>query len=247
MPTLTMAGPLSECLLLAYRTPAASVEGIAPKPLKLITRGGFAFWNLVVCRVDGMRPAGLPKFLGVSYHHVAYRLYVSAQTADGQEVQGLYFVRSDADSRLLCLGGEWMTDFRFHYAPVALEKNGDQFEAWVPTRDPAGCAHLKAEIALAHQLAEGSPFDDVEEAKRVLKYQPLGLAVGGGGRKLKLAEVMREESAWRERPLRVLEADWGFFRAMPGQSEAKLEIATRVDPIDYRWRLGRSLSLKSGA
>ena len=42
---------------------------------------------------------GLPAAFGISYHHVAYRLYVRARTADGRSLDGIYFVRSDADSR----------------------------------------------------------------------------------------------------------------------------------------------------
>src|SRR5215213_8264418 len=97
---VAMNGRLSECLLLSYRTPARAVRKLVPGHLELVTRDGWAFWNVLACRVEGMRPAGVPKSLGVDYHHVAYRLHVKARTAAGETLRGLYFVRSDADSNL---------------------------------------------------------------------------------------------------------------------------------------------------
>src|SRR5258705_13594760 len=118
---LTAAGRLSECLLLSYRTPAESVRRLVPPGLELVTRGPFAFWNVVACTVDRMRPAGLPGCCGVSYHHVAYRLHVQAHAGNGEgTLRGLYFVRSDADSGLVGRLGNLFTDFRFHPADVEL-------------------------------------------------------------------------------------------------------------------------------
>ena len=81
--TISAVGRLSDCLLLSYRTPADAVRQLLPRGLELVTRGPFAFWNVVACRVDGMRLAGLPASCGVSYSHVAYRLHVQARTGNG--------------------------------------------------------------------------------------------------------------------------------------------------------------------
>jgi hypothetical protein len=111
--TFTMAGHLSECVLLAYRTPAESVKHLVPPPLELLTNQQWAFWNIVLCRIDRMRPAGFPRFTGLSYHHVAYRLYVQARTR-AEVITGLYFVRSDADSRVVTRLGNLLSAFHFH-------------------------------------------------------------------------------------------------------------------------------------
>ena len=49
-----MVGRLSHCVLLSYRTPTDSVRGLLPPGLELRTHNGFAFWNIVVCRVERM-------------------------------------------------------------------------------------------------------------------------------------------------------------------------------------------------
>ena len=259
---LTTAGKLSECLLLSYRAPAESVRHLVPRGLDLVTRGGFAFWNVVACTVENMRPAWLPECCGVSYHHVAYRLHVQARTATGDgTLRGLYFVRSDADSALIGRLGNVFTDFRFHPARVELSNREGvltvavQGSGEVPDpRDGEPAGDLGDAIARvsvdrnvadsAPMLAPGSPFASAAEAERVLRYAPLGMAVDLDGRYVKLAEVIRDEAAWSERPVRVLESHFRFFDALGlSRSDVELERATRVAPIEYRWRLGRRAAL----
>jgi hypothetical protein len=119
---ITMTGRLSSCVLLSYRTPAAHVRHLVPPPLELVTRGPWAFWNVVACRVERMRPRGAPRWAGVCYHHVAYRLLVRAPGLgpDGRDLEGLYFVRSDADHSLITRGGNVASDFQFHRAEIDL-------------------------------------------------------------------------------------------------------------------------------
>ena len=237
--TLTMTGRLAECVLLAYRTPAASVRALLPAGLELVTHGDWAFWNIVVCRVADMRPAGLPAWLGISYQHVAYRLYTRARTADGTSIEGLYFLRSDADNTLIASTGNWLSDFRFHHARIDLRATDAAVELRVNSRnDRRGDARLSASETAVAELAPGSCFTSVAEAAAFLKYRPLGLAVDARRATLKLAEVFRDEQQWQERPLQVTAARWEFLESL-GQHDVRLEWASRVAPIYYRWRLGR--------
>jgi len=236
---ITMTGRLTQCILLAYRTPAAGVAHLLPAGLRPLTRGEWAFWNVVACRVECMRPRGLPALAGLSYFHVAYRLYVRAMLADGRELQGLYFVRSDADSTLIAATGNLMTDFRFHRAAIAAEETpagGLRYDV----RTPEGVADLGLSVVPSDDAhaAPDTCFPSPDAARAFLHYQPLGLSVSARGTKLRVAEVLRDESAWRETPLRVERADVAFLDHL-GQREARLELATLVAPIAYRWRLGR--------
>jgi hypothetical protein len=243
-----MKGRLSECLLLSYRTPARSVRHLVPGTMDLVTRDGWAFWNVLACRVEGLRPAGAPACLGVDFRHVAYRLHVKARTAEGNTLDGLYFVRSDADKRRVRRLGNLLTPFRFNAAGVELsaaKRDGAEvLTVAVTGRDDAAAndALLRVEagagIEPVWQPGTGSPFDSADDAGRFLKYRPLAIGPDLDGRYLELAEVVRDESKWRERPVRVLEAHFKFLRRL-GQDELHLERATRVDPIEYRWRLGR--------
>lgn len=231
----TMTGHLVDCALLAFRTPAASVAHLLPQPLELVTWGEWAFWNVVACRILKMRPSGLPAWTGVTYHHVAYRLYVRAQTQSGP-VEGLYFLRSDADARWLGTAGNWLSDFRFHYAPIHLDLQGDDLTLEVQAEGEGAAAFRATRRARAWDAA-ASCFPDEATACATLKYQPLGLAPAPR-RRLHLAEVLRDEAAWHEDDLDLLDARFAFFDAHD-QRDLHLERATLVVPLPYRWRLGR--------
>ncbi len=235
---LTMVGRIDECLLISLRTRAAGVERLVPKPLHLVTHRGFAFFNVVVCHIDRMRPRGVPRALGMSYHHVAYRLLVRVARGDGTVYRGLYFLRSDADSALVSMGGNVASDFRFHGATIELGTDGPELHASVASRDGVGDVAFRCDLEGEAALPAGSCFASMEEARRVLTYTPTGLAPRGA-RKVALAEVFRRECDWDERAVGVAEARWSFFESL-GIEPPTLELATRVAPIDYRWRLGRT-------
>lgn len=229
-----MVGQLGECYLLAYATPPESVRDLLPRGLELDVHEGRAFWNVVVSKVDKMRPLGAPRALGNSYVHVAYRLYAKARTREGT-LDGLHFVRSDVDHALMALVGNRMTDFRFHRADVSWREADEGRTLAVDvsgTKGRAGDARLRLDLR-AKDAPMPPPY---------LKYRPLGLSLDASGRRVRLAEVFRDESRWREEPVRVVEARWGLFEKL-GQKEARLVGATRVAPLDYRWRLGRRAAL----
>jgi signal transduction histidine kinase len=84
----------------------------------------------------------------------------------------------------------------------------------------------------------------LEERERVLKYAPFGLSVSKSGQCVRVAEVIRDEARWREEPVEVEAADWSYPRSL-GLCDLRLVRATRVAPIDYRWRMGRTERLGS--
>ena len=223
---LVTVGRLDPCVLLAFDTPADQVRPLVPAPLLPVERDGRSFWNIVVCRVDKMRPIGLPRALGLSYVHVAYRILVRCEIESGEMLQGLYFVRSDVDRSIVSVPGNRTSDFRFHLSKVDLRYDAQHVEAVVRTHDgfdASMCVEVDEKIS--------TPPDPM------LKYRPLGLACDPGGNVVRLAEVFRNESDWHETPVKVTRGTFQFFDTM--RQTVRLVGATRVRPIDYRWRLGR--------
>ncbi len=240
--TLVMVGRLSECLLLSYSTPLESVRNLVPRGLNIVTHDGHAFWNVVISKIDNMRPWGFPRWTGVTYHHVAYRLQVAVDTDQGQQLQGLYFLRSDVDSRLIIAAGKRLTDFRFHHAAITIAEQNSTMTVEVESREKAGCASIMVRYPCVRTEQTGL-FKNAEERRRVLEYNPVGLTVDPHG-KIRLAEVVRDQSVWREDAIAVLSAKWGFFDALETR-RPRLEHATRVVPIEYQWRLRCARAVKS--
>lgn len=231
-----MQGRISACVLLAYRTPKRGVEQLVPRGLELVTRGEWAFWNVVASRIEAMRPSGLPAWCGLGYTHVAYRLYVRS-TSTSKPVEGLFFVRSDADNALIATTGNWLSDFRFHHSQIEFKATNEDLNLKV--HHPQAPAELHATPSTGEITSSfDSPcFSSRGEAAHFLKYRPLGLAPGP--KALRLAEVFRAETEWRETPLTVRTARFPFLEKFGAH---QLELATEVAPIDYRWRLGKQIA-----
>jgi len=228
---ITMLGTIDQCWLLAFRVDPSVARRLLPTPLELVEYGGCAFFNVVISHLSQMRPAPLPGILGMSYWHVAYRLY--ARIPSNSPEEGLYFLRSDADSPLMVAAGNALTDFRFHRAQVEARRTGERTRIQVDSAD----APLCVEFGGPAKLASGSPFPDLRAAADFLKYKPAGLAVRDG--QAEALRITRDESAWRSRLLGVEPLEVPYLQPFG----AEFEVAYEVDPVNYRWNRARRVAV----
>lgn len=229
---LTVIGKLDRCWLFTYRTPARLARSLLPQPLEPVTHAGYAFWNIVVCHISAMRPRHFPAFLGIGYWHLAYRLYVRLPLAQNKAIEGLYFLRSECDHRVMELLGNLLTDFRFHAAQLWIQQDQEALEIHVESPDAPAYARLLPDVAPQHDPR--SAFASLDEAAAFLKYKPYGISVDQAGR-ANVVHITRDESAWRSRLVRVAAADWAFFCSQ----DVEPEICYEVEPIFYQWDRGR--------
>lgn len=61
---ITVVGKLPKTWLFAYRTPVAVARGLLPPQLEPVVFGGWAYWNVVVSRIEAMRLRGFPALSG---------------------------------------------------------------------------------------------------------------------------------------------------------------------------------------
>ena len=221
-----MRGTLERCWLFTYRMPVQEARPLVPAPLQLVTHNGEALWNLVVCRVEEMRPRGIPAAFGLSYWHVGYRLHVRHG-----DVEGLYFVRSDCDSALMSLAGNFMTDYNFHTAGVEVSETDARVHISVRSADAP--AEILLDRAAPPALPDESSFSSLPEAIAALKTKPFGLSVDARGR-VRIVKIIRNESAWKSRAVKMILDHWAFLSGRPVRPELCLE----VDPIAYQWNRG---------
>jgi hypothetical protein len=223
-----MVGTLDRCWLFTFQTPEEEAWGELPDPLVPETHNGFAFWNVVVSHIHRMRPKGTPALLGMSYWHVGYRLYARYEAPDGKAFEGLYFVRSDCDSRPMTIAGNILTDYRFHTAPIRIEEEERSLEIDIASPDLP--AHATLCLSAPAHLPPYSAFGSFEEAAVFLKYKPFGLSVSPGGR-VSMVKIVRDETAWKSRPVHVQSQRWAFF----ADKDARPEMCYEVEPIKYQW------------
>ncbi len=230
--SITMEGRISRCWLFSFRTEPERVRCHIPHPLELVTFGDLTYWNVVFCEIERMRPAGWPRLLGVRYRHVAYRLHVRFRPRNRDPIMGLYFVRSDADSRLIAGAGSVLTDFAFHFSEIAIDRCSSGSRLRARAGEDLGNVDAVVSRKAANVLPPASPFATVDEAVRSLKYPPCGLSLDEGRRSVNVLRITRDERVRHERAVLAESCEFGFFK---DKGPTALELCTEVDPIDYRW------------
>lgn len=229
---LTMCGRLEKCWLFTFQTSLSAARRRLPAILEPVTHKGCAFWNVVIARLQGVRPWPLPAWMGVSYWHAAYRLYARFRRPSGQAVEGLYFVHSDCDSHLIRAAGNLLTNFRFSFAPIGCQELDAQVELSIHAAQAP--AHVLLDRRIPPALPGYSAFSSLAEAKAFLQYEPFGIGVGPAG-EVNVVPVERDEATWQTKLVSVASAAWGFFAA----DEVRPEICYEVAALDYRWQRGR--------
>ncbi len=225
-----MVGNLEDCWLITYQSPEKVIQDLLPKPFEAVTKDGYAFWNVVICRLTGMRPRWFP--LGIDYWHVAYRTLAKFTTKEGEVIEGLYFFRSDSQPGWLAPLGNLMTEFNFHPAKIQVEKNVKEvrFEVLANGGNAQG-QFLRDQIP---QLPATAPFQSLEEAKHFLQYKPCGFFSQEEGKKVNAVFIKRDEKVWQYQPMRASGIEFEFLKPYP----AEFLMAFEVNPIRYQWNRG---------
>jgi hypothetical protein len=231
---ITMEGRLAECYLFHFNTPLKVAKNLLPAGIEPLIHRDRAILGIVLTRIEKMRPRGFPRFAGVSYWHLGYRYYVKARTGSGEEMEGLYFFRSDCDSGWIAMGGQQFSRFDFRKMKLLRKKEGTCVRFEITAHD----AQIQISIHSGEDpgLPLGSVFKDRSEADRILKYKPAALSVFG--EKLTVLQVHRNESEWHLDPVRA-EFEWPMLEHL----QATHDRSYRVRPIDYAWERARYLPL----
>ena len=160
------------CLLVNYAMAPSTLAAALPRGVQPDVYAGQAWLSVVVGDMWRMRPTGIPAALGVSYRQVVYRPAVRCGTSSG-----VHFLRSDANSRIMNVGGNLLSFFRFHYAPIQWDHDGSGHRIRVTSRDGTADVDLALTEPPAAELPAGSAFPDVETAvqhlvQRFAAYHP---------------------------------------------------------------------------
>ena len=182
-----------------------------------------------------MRPAFLPRALGITYSQVVYRAVVVC----GRE-RGAYFVRSDADNALIVLAGNALTFFRFHRADATWSFSAGTTRFSLRPRG-AEAAGIDAEYDLANakdQMPATSRFATLDRAQCFLTE--LYVAFGTKRRDGSVDAVRIQRNDWRSM---VVRDQVGSYEAMKsgvlfGPGEAELDSIFYVERLNYHWHRG---------
>jgi uncharacterized protein YqjF (DUF2071 family) len=227
------------CFLANFAIRPAVLGARLPDHLRPEEHDGWSFLSVVIAEMERMRPAFLPRALGITYTQVVYRAVVSC----GGE-RGVHFLRSDADNGLMALAGNALTFFRFHRCDAAWEFSAGATRFSLRSKDGAR-AGIEAEYDLAggrQQLPSTSRFSSLERAQAFLTE--LYVAFGNRRPDGRIDAVRIHRNPWRSLVVQDRVASYEAMESgvLFGPGEAELDSIFFVESLDYHWFRGTTVA-----
>jgi len=238
---LAVAAHFRHSLVLAYAFPPEALEPLLAPGLELDTHEGHAFAAVAMVQTEQLRPAGLPRALGLDFFLCGYRLFVRVR--ERQSLRGLQILRSDTDRRTLAISGNLLTHYRWHVVDVTMAETGRRVE--IEARTPRGESDLRvrADLAAPAALPAGSPFAGLDTARRFAGPLPYTFDYEPQSRSLVAVRGVR--SGWEPQPVAVEVERVAYLERPPFDGRGILANAFHVADVDYRWGRGRLFGVES--
>jgi uncharacterized protein YqjF (DUF2071 family) len=160
---------------------------LVPPQLELDVVDGRGFVTVVCADMVQMRPAPLPRLLGITYDQVVYRVPVRYR-----EERGLWFLGSDAGQPLMVAAGAAFSMFGVRWSRTTIIDAGDRVSVDVFGRSPGVDFHafLKVEPPAA-DLPETSAFRGIDDARSFLIDRFAAFVPGNDGSPMRRVRVRR--------------------------------------------------------
>jgi hypothetical protein len=222
----------------SFAFPAELLRPLLPAPLSLDTYEGFGFVTIALVWTRGLRPAGLPAFLGQDFFLAGYRIFARLRDADGRRLRGLKILRSETDKARMAYSGNLLT--HYNYRHIHLTQTQQNSQTRVQTHLPDGTPTLDMAFDLTMpsvDLPAGSPFPDWRTARLFAGPMPFTFDDEGDGR---FVVIEGRRSDWTPRPVFIHHCGAALFNEPPFRGTPPiLANAFTVENIPYRWERGR--------
>jgi uncharacterized protein YqjF (DUF2071 family) len=228
-----------DLVLLTYAVAPEQLAALLPPYIHPYVRDGRSYISIVVGNMRGMRPGPLPEFLGTNYYQIVYRAVVRLRRRDGQELPGVYFLRSDSNDPLMSYFGNRLTEFRFHYfqtGAIAMFSRGDDLLVSVQTKDKGGDLVARArDLGPAEDLAPALGFASVADEKGTLVQ--LFHAYAYDSEREMIYDLEIERGEWHLHRLALREHFSAYFTETPFDAASAWPVShVYIRECSYIWK-----------
>jgi hypothetical protein len=225
-------------LVLTFAAPRSALTDLVGPGLELDTYGEWGFLAIALVQTEGLRPRGLPRWLGRDFFLSGYRIFTRFGRPAQPALRGLRILRSDTDRRLMASLGNLFTHYNYRVAEVQLTTNPERLE--IVIRTPGGEADLEVVANLSSipaALPEGSPFRSMADARKFAG--PLPFTFSYDARLGKMVVIKGVRKVWDPQPIGV-EVRRSTFLESPRFASAGFRLANAfyLEGVPYAWKSG---------
>jgi len=235
----TIKGIIKRRLLVNFRAAPSAVQRILPRPFRPKLQKGHAIAGICLIRLEQIRPAGFPGFIGLSSENAAHRIAVEWTDKAGMEREGVFIPRRDTDSTLNHLAGGRLFPGEHSPAQFSVVDVGGRVELSMRSLDGAVAVNVTGEDS--DQLPASSCFDSLAEVSTFFERGNLGYSARQDGNRLD--GLLLRTLQWRVCALAVTKVHSTFFADRNRFPEGTIEFdhALIMRDIPHQWHTAEDL------
>jgi len=227
-------GLIRRRLLLNLRVDPDQLKPLLPKGLRPLEVDGWGIAGICLIRLEEVRPAGMPAWMGVASESAAHRIAVAWEGGEG-----VFIPRRDSDSALNRLVGGRLFPGEHHRAAFEVDDSEDRIRLDMRSLD--GEASVRVEATPNQAMPVDSVFPDLAAASAFFQRGALGYSSTRNGRCLDGIELAIP--AWAMQPLAVSHVSSSFFddeRRFP-KGSVVFDSAFLMRNVAHNWHARPSL------
>ena len=233
LPVPLMQGVIDRRLLVNFRCDPDTVARLLPEPFRPQLVGGFAIAGICLLRLGELRPALLPKRIGLTSENAAHRIAVEWNEA-GVAHAGVFIPRRDTNSRLNRLAGGRLFPGVHHAATFRTWETGNRFKLELRADDGQTFVRVLARITDA--LPAASIFPTLDAAAEFFRQGAVGWSARVTPGEFDGLEL--NCASWHMEPLAVERVESSFFddpTRFP-RGTAVLDSALLMRGVPHTWQ-----------
>lgn len=225
-------GTIGRRLLVNFRCDPDVLGRLLPSPFRPRLVAGYGVAGICLIRLEGIRPALLPAFVGFRSENAAHRIAVEWNN-HGELCEGVFIPRRDTDSRLNeILGGRIFSGIH-HLAEFYVSETGDAYTVKMQSAD--GTVVVQVQARVADFLPPDSIFRSLNAASSFFQGGAIGWSARPESDEFDGLELRCRE--WRMTPLEVNSVASSYFAnrdLFPGGS-VEFDSAFLMRDIAHEW------------
>ncbi|WKK76636.2 DUF2071 domain-containing protein [Marivirga salinae] len=221
-------------IVLSYAIAKEELQDLIPECLELDTFDDkWAFVAVAMVNTKGLRPKGIPKFLGNDFFLIGFRVFVRYTDKRGKRLRGLYILKSETNKKKMAFFGNIFTHYNYTTTDISYKKEDDQLTIH---SKKSGLDVVVNSTNQDIKLPANSPFSDWKEARRFAGPLPFTFTYNEEKKEVLIIEGVRQN--WKPQPLEIQKAEVGFIEEK-GFKDIHLANAFVVSNIPYYWKKGK--------
>jgi hypothetical protein len=225
-------------LVLTYAVPRSILAPLVGPGLAVDAYDDWGFVAIAMVQTQGLRPRGLPKWLGRDFFLSGYRVFTRFVRPGKQTLRGLRILRSDTDRASMVHLGNLFTHYSYRLAKVDVTDDAERLEIRVRTPEREADVHVVADLtSRPAPLPPGSPFRTMEDARAFAGPLPYTFSYDERAEKMVVIKGLRQ--AWDPQPVRVEVKEATYLEHSPfAGADVRLANAFHVEAVPYAWKPG---------